>query len=255
MKINKIKPTAEFYGRLQHAYEHFNAMLFNSALPHCLITVQREKNTMGYFSAVRWSTDGNNDVHEIALNPGYFANRKLMEVFQTLVHEQCHLWQHEFGSPSRTGYHNWEWSEKMEAIGLMPSSTGQAGGDRVGQKMSDYVIEDGLFKQAALALVASGYHFKWVDRWVAKQEQIVNSELSVAQDAPELILPISSAEKLLNAPMAQLIPNFQHQVQDTDWQKARSKTKYSCPGCLANLWGKPDLRVRCEDCDMLFLTE
>src|SRR5256885_9731093 len=46
-------PTRETYSELQQAYEHFNQRLFDDALPHCLITLQREKRTCGYFSAAR----------------------------------------------------------------------------------------------------------------------------------------------------------------------------------------------------------
>jgi len=33
----------------------------------------------------------------------------------------------------------------MESIGLMPSDTGEPGGKRTGQRMSDYPIEGGAF--------------------------------------------------------------------------------------------------------------
>ena len=32
-------------------------------------------------------------------------------------------------------------------------------------------------------------------------------------------------------------------------KKAASKTKYTCPECDANAWGKPDLNLVCGDCD------
>lgn len=32
---------------------------------------------------------------------------------------------------------------------------------------------------------------------------------------------------------------------------AQTRTKYSCPDCGLNIWAKPDIRVRCEDCDEL----
>jgi hypothetical protein len=32
-------------------------------------------------------------------------------------------------------------------------------------------------------------------------------------------------------------------------EKAASKTKFTCPGCGANAWGKPDLNLVCGDCD------
>lgn len=31
--------------------------------------------------------------------------------------------------------------------------------------------------------------------------------------------------------------------------KPVSKLKYTCPSCAANVWGKPGLRLRCDDCD------
>ncbi|MBM5564638.1 SprT-like domain-containing protein, partial [Klebsiella quasipneumoniae] len=78
---------------------------------------------------------------EIAMNPAYFAVCPPEEIMQTLVHEMAHLWQHHFGKPGRRGYHNKEWAERMEEIGLMPSSTGKPGGAKTGDKMADYIIE------------------------------------------------------------------------------------------------------------------
>ena len=31
--------------------------------------------------------------------------------------------------------------------------------------------------------------------------------------------------------------------------KAKSKTKFTCPECGANAWGKPELKIICADCD------
>jgi predicted SprT family Zn-dependent metalloprotease len=32
-------------------------------------------------------------------------------------------------------------------------------------------------------------------------------------------------------------------------KKAASKTKYTCPGCGLNAWGKPEINLVCGDCD------
>ena len=32
-------------------------------------------------------------------------------------------------------------------------------------------------------------------------------------------------------------------------KKAASKTRYTCPACAANAWGKPDMHLVCGDCD------
>jgi SprT-like family len=36
---------------------------------------------------------------------------------------------------------------------------------------------------------------------------------------------------------------------ETRKKKAASKTKYTCPGCGLNAWGKPDINLICGDCD------
>ena len=90
-------PTREFYQLLNTAFDHFNRQLFEGALPPCMITLQRQRNIMGYFSAERWCSTGGARAHEIALNPAYFASHRVIDVLQTLVHEQCHLWQFVYG--------------------------------------------------------------------------------------------------------------------------------------------------------------
>ena len=153
-----LDPTTQAYAELQAAFEHYNRMLFDGKLPHCLITMQREKRTYGYFSRRRFvHTVDQRSTDEIAINPSYFAVVPLLEILQTIVHEMVHAWQAHFGNPSRPGYHNQEWADKMEAIGLMPSSTGEPGGARTGQKMADYPIPGGAFVAATEDLLTSNF--------------------------------------------------------------------------------------------------
>jgi hypothetical protein len=40
-------------------------------------------------------------------------------------------------------------------------------------------------------------------------------------------------------------------VDDEANRKPRAtRCKYTCPGCALNVWAKPDIRVRCGDCDV-----
>ena len=72
-------PTREVYDGLMHAYEHFNRQLFNGELPPCVITLQREKRTFGYFSKNRFATRSGQVAHEIALNPCNFGTHPIVE--------------------------------------------------------------------------------------------------------------------------------------------------------------------------------
>lgn len=216
-------PTHEAYAELQQAYDFFNAQLFNGELPPCLITLQRKgKKVMGYYSATRFAhrTETERHTDEIAMNPLHFKTMNVVEVLQTLVHEMCHLWQFHCGTPSRKSYHNKEWAAKMEAIGLMPSSTGQPGGNKVGQSMGDYVIAGGAFEHAATQLISQGFRLSWYDR---------------AADIPE---PTPPGEG-------------DGDGADGDGEAEEPATpsgkrvKFTCPKCNANAWGKGSLKLVC----------
>jgi hypothetical protein len=114
--MKKPDPTSKTYDGLTEAYAFFNARLFDGKLPSCLITMQRKAKAYGYFAGGRFgSKDGSEIADEIALNPTHFKGRGLEDSLSTLVHEMAHLWQHHFGKPSRTGYHNKEWAACMTA--------------------------------------------------------------------------------------------------------------------------------------------
>jgi predicted SprT family Zn-dependent metalloprotease len=157
-------PTEQAYTELQQAYDFFNRRLFDGQLPGCLITMQRKNRTYGYFSGARWNDQAGAVTDEIALNPVHFATRSTDEVLSTLAHEMVHLWQHHFGKPSRSAYHNREWAARMDTIGLTPSDTGMPGGKRTGQHMSHYIVEGGAHAKASTELLASGFVLTWRDR-------------------------------------------------------------------------------------------
>lgn len=247
MLLTASTPTAQNYAELQRAYDHFNQALFESKLPACLITLQREKRTCGYFSHQRFADLDGRTTDEIALNPAYFAVVPLVETMQTLVHEMAHLWQSHFGTPGRGRYHNGEWADKMEAIGLMPSSTGKPGGKRTGDSMADYAIEGGRFLLACADLITQDFRLSWYDRFPA--EEHVNA--GQASEGMQLGADVGggSTPSQSVAVMASLVmrPTAAAAVVNKS-----NRVKYTC-GCGQNVWGKPGMRVLCELCSGSFL--
>lgn len=141
-------PTPEQFAAYQGMYDFFNRELFTGQLPAVLLNFSRKTpRTLGFFAPQRWDR-GDEVAHEISLNPTTLKYRRPIDVASTLVHEMVHLWQQEYGNPSRTGYHNRQWAEKMEEVGLVPSHTGEPGGRRVGQQMTHYIAERGAFDRA-----------------------------------------------------------------------------------------------------------
>lgn len=239
-------PTAEFYRLLNQAYRHFNQQLFGGELPWCMLTLQRHRNTMGYFSAERWVDGRGYKAHEIALNPAYFARHRVIDVLQTLVHEQCHLWQHLYGKhKSRSGYHNREWAEKMESIGLIPSSTGEVGGSRTGQSMSDYPRPGGRFLQACVDLCQAEFDLNWIDTEPAQQQ---SCQPRIKEGYEEVVAQIEEAAPALLEPVTSPEATEQINWEIRDRVKNLSKGKYRCSQCHINVWGKPELNIICGNC-------
>jgi len=241
----KRQPTKEFYEMFQEIYNHFNKKLFDSTLPNCLISIQRKNGTMGYFSQHRFIHTDGSKTHEIAMNPTYFAKQNIIEIFQTLVHEMCHLWQFEHGVPSQKSYHNKEWSRKMEKIGLMPSSTGEKGGKKTGQNMSDYPIIGGDFEKESKKLLENKLFVQWFDRY-SIGDKIFDLQNNLAESTEQMAQGMTN----INTNGIELIPINSldsHTIPVKQVAKNKSKTKYIC-ACKNALWGKPKLYFTCDDC-------
>ncbi len=155
------RPTPAQFNAYSLAFDYFNAELFGGQLPDCLLNFSRAATFRGFFAPSRWADrKGGKVVHEISLNPD-LLRQPAEDIMGTLVHEMAHLWHEHFGKPSRCGYHNREWADKMEEIGLMPSSTGQPDGKRMGQRMDHYTITGGPYERAFAAMPPE-YLLPWV---------------------------------------------------------------------------------------------
>lgn len=163
--IAKESPNRQ-YVTLSSAFDFFNRRLFEGQLPPAIITLHRKAGSHGYYSSQRFESRGGADreTDEIALNPGTFAGRTDAAILSTLVHEMTHHWQGHFGKPGRGRYHNHQWAERMEAVGLVPTDTGLPGGRKVGQRMTHYILDGGPFDQACQELLTDGIHLEWQSR-------------------------------------------------------------------------------------------
>lgn len=220
---SKDKPTKKFYGLFQYIFDFYNEELFDNSIKDCLIVITRKKNVAGHYAYKRWFHTQDQETDELALNPSMFVMFPLVEICQTVVHEMCHGWQFHYGNPSRAGYHNKEWANKMIELGLMPSSTGKEDGKMIGQQMADYPIKEGRFLEVT--------------------EELMNSDifsglyLEVNPNIAELINP--------DTPLFDQVKDLT--VADIKSKpKGPVKAKYTC-GC-SNVWGKPDLELQCNIC-------
>ena len=196
------------YAALQALFNYYNVKLFKGSLPECILTLNRERNTCGYFvPAEGWQDKKGNKYNEIALNPDYMLHEKNTdkEIMAVLIHEMVHLWQHYDGSEPRRCYHNKDFAEKMESVGLITSHTGKEGGKRTGQRMSHYIQAGGVFEKAF-------------------------------EEMPEdLFIPYKTLFKL-QGDKKKIV------------RKQVKRVTYTCPICDATVKGKEGLHILCGDC-------
>lgn len=222
--------TEKQFTTIEGLFNYYNVELFNGQLKDCLLNLSRKNGAMGFFAPRRWKDKtGKQIIHEISINPDTF-NVDDEELHRTLVHEMCHLWQEDFGKPSRRCYHNREWSNKMISVGLMPSHNGQPGGRVTGQSMNDYTIEGGRFQQKYQDIVSSGTDDLKLPYYPAKPLLVS----AVAILAGETETGEESGEEGESAPSA-----------------SGKKVRYMCD-CETKVWGKPGLNILCGDCGQPF---
>ncbi|MFC7339539.1 SprT-like domain-containing protein [Haloferula chungangensis] len=227
------------YITLSDCYDVFNDALFDGQLRGCVLTFEDRGQHFGYYRKGGFiARDGGERRDEICLNPRHFlANTGDLELLQTLVHEQVHQWQFQFGKPSLRTYHNREWADKMLSIGLTPSSTGRPGGKMTGQHMADYPTEGGLFLQVAQGVLAKSSLITWYKEGVAikrAQEYAARPDLD-DQTAPGLVAALAA-----NLPAAG--------DEESKPSRTPSKVAYQCQECGVKVWGKPSLSLICGDC-------
>jgi hypothetical protein len=98
----------------------------------------------------------------------------------------------------------------MISIGLVPSDTGEPGGNMTGQGMTHYIEESGRFDNCTDELLGSGWKLNYM-----------------RESDPE-----AAAKK-----------------------KRETKTKYSCPECGLNAWGKLGINLVCGGCDRAMIAQ
>lgn len=226
-------PTAEQFQAYRAMFDHFNVALFESTLPKIVLNFSRHARSYGFFSPDRWKhQDGQGVTHEISINPDTLLARDPRDVASTLVHEMVHLWQQVHGTPPRRCYHDREWAAKMDEVGLVPSSTGEPGGKRTGQNMTHYIADDGPFAVAYKAmpkdLLLPWHSFGSTVRAVPKSKSGAGGEDEGEGAGGEALAPAAR-------------------------KRDSSKLKYTCTGgCGVNVWGRPELKLVCGDCQEPF---
>ncbi|MFC1885453.1 SprT-like domain-containing protein [Thermodesulfobacteriota bacterium] len=126
IKDHEVKTTEWLHSLLSAVlykwFDLFNYYFFNKKLAPCVISFERtSKRTLGHFVldrnayGLKWNININ----------GQYAQDPLVDTLATLLHEMTHQWQQDFGKKNRSpNYHNKQFTEKTEDLGIPSSSNG-----------------------------------------------------------------------------------------------------------------------------------
>jgi predicted SprT family Zn-dependent metalloprotease len=228
------------------AYKYFNKTLFGGKLPACIITIREAPKSLGYFSPKRF-TNGEEKIDEIALNSHFFNSRSIDETFSTLGHEMAHLWQANFGTPGRGKYHNMEWAEKMESIGLLPTATGiiGEGQKKTGDHVTHAIDPNGKFRQMVDAYLTGKNLTLWGD--VFSMGCFNVTRYNFDKDYRDQIDRQRAAEGDDEG-------EGEGEGQGSAGKRRQTRARYTCE-CDSHIWAKPGLSIRCNECGKDFLED
>lgn len=171
-----IRPTQEYYDAWEYVYDQANIALFDGRLPNCLISMQRNPRSLGFFAPERFIRGDGIKTHELALNPTILRKCDLVSVICVLIHEMLHVDQHHYGTPGKRGYHNREFAEMSKKVGLHTSDTGEPGGKETGYRMSQYINEGGPAQRFALSMIKQGFKIVWQESPPKLQNRTIDGE-------------------------------------------------------------------------------
>ena len=128
IEIMENERNAHDWGLNRLAWElYWWADLFNIAffkdqiVPTPAISFEKTKvNTLGHYVIGRNSFGVKENIN---INRCHL-NRELWDILATLLHEMCHSWQHCYGTPSKSWFHNREFQLKMFSMGIIVNSKG-----------------------------------------------------------------------------------------------------------------------------------
>jgi uncharacterized membrane protein YgcG len=226
MSLPLIEQSQAYHG----AFDWFNEKLFDGQLPRPMLCLTRNANVIGgYFNKDKWHDEKGNGIHEIAINANMMEQGNVVELMHTLIHEMLHLKQEVVGKPSRHGYHNSEFADWAEAMGLecKDVKTKQRTGHMIATK-----ILDGGKAAKAIALLPDEHIFPWMAVSTRADGGEEGGGGGGGGGTGEGSGRGSRGGDGSEPP-----------------RRSGSRSKFTCAICGLNAWAKPGAQLVCGECD------
>jgi len=221
---SELEPTLAMAESLQEITNYLDAFLFDGKLPPCFITLTRNKKVIGgYHAKDQWENADGDIVPEIGINSNLLAQDDPLVIYNVLIHELLHLELSHAGTGGRVGYHNKQFAERCNELGLsiQCGDKDASEGQQTGQAIETNIIEGGKAETAIAKIPTDlAYYAKHV--------------LDIDDDGqPEQVLPGQPTPQKPTEPKT---------------KTAGKRTKYQCPECGLSMWGKAGAFVMCGMC-------
>lgn len=211
-------PTDMVYQPLQDMFLFVNEHLFGGEIPNPVVTIHNHGRSIAYAhrDQIKNESTGEVEIWSILNFSPMYISKDEKNVFQTMVHEACHLhgFVTELHSVNSRGYHCKKFAKQMLDLGLEVFNVNDPS-KNTGTSCSDRLIEGGLTDQMWGKYVSSGLsgRIKWCSNYGH-----IDPGSSVAGDN-----------------------NGEAGETEEKEQKRKSKIKYVCEGeeCQEKIWAKP----------------
>jgi hypothetical protein len=202
------KPTNETYSEFQTAYDFFNRELFNNQLPDCLITYQRKAKTKGYFADSRFENTENGTIIDEIAMNPDYFSGEDISP-KTILSTLVHEMCHLWQKYHGKPGRNRYNNQQWAEMML-----------KVGLRSTDDGTPSGMMTGDSVThIIITGGKFDQVCDQLLKNIKIAWVDRWTGGN-------LQSGSKAIS----------------------KNKTKYVCPVCHLNVWGKPGINILCGIC-------
>lgn len=178
-------PVRQTENYFKKAYDYFNKMLHNNALPGVKFSFRPLPRSLSNFKSVK-VRDCKEGLHDqIIINSTMLLDADELKILAALDDAMISQAQVYFGTPGRGAYRNKERASISKEVGLFPSKTGQKGGKETGEYIGFYIIEDSPFHAAAKDFLSYGYKIEWEEVKNANSKSTSGKRLKYVCPHPE----------------------------------------------------------------------
>ena len=239
----RLVTSIEELGRL---YDFLNKEFFESALSKPVITIMPEERkrhdvrVLGWFTEYKvWTEKNGERAYELNVTADY-ADRSLLEIAETLLHEMAHQYarEHNIDDCSRAGtYHNKNYAKIASDHGLIVTKN-----EKYGFSITRLTLE----AEQVVSRFEFGEDLIYRRQTLDQEEVLDIIEKQVPENTPD-------RDAVIQDLYLGVCEGKYRVTKDGVKPKKSSTRKYICPSCGMSVRATRVVNVECGDCDIVLI--